>query len=128
MIHGNRGGIGADCGGWGGVMGQVVLTLNGRTYRLACGDGEEQRLIALASEVKGKVDQLVREFGQVGESRLLLMAALLLADELMDSRSALEGALAEAAEALNMAAQAESQRVADMASQAGKGTAGARKG
>jgi len=109
-------------------MGQVVLTLNGRTYRLACGDGEEQRLIALASEVKGKVDQLVREFGQVGESRLLLMAALLLADELMDSRSALEGALAEAAEALNMAAQAESQRVADMASQAGKGTAGARKG
>ena len=62
-------------------MGQVTVTLNGRTYRLRCGDGEEQRLLALAEYVREKVDGLVREFGQIGEDRLLFMACLLLSDE-----------------------------------------------
>ena len=65
-------------------MGQVTVTLNGRTYRLRCGDGEEPRLLALAEHVKGKVDQLVGEFGQVGDDRLMLMAALLVTDELFE--------------------------------------------
>ncbi len=67
-------------------MGQVAITLNGRTYRLLCGAGEEQRLLALSGHLKSKVDALVAQFGQVGEDRLLLMAALLIADELFDAR------------------------------------------
>lgn len=73
----------------GGGMGHVAVTLNGRTYRMRCDDGQEQRLFALADHVRAKVDGLVREFGQVGEDRLLLMAALLVADEVFDLRQTL---------------------------------------
>jgi cell division protein ZapA len=67
-------------------MGQVTVTLNGRAYRLRCEDGEEQRLLALAEHVKGKIDWLVGEFGQIGDDRLMLMAALRVTDELFDTR------------------------------------------
>jgi cell division protein ZapA len=67
-------------------MGQVTVTLNGRTYRLRCGEGEEARLFALTEHLRGKVDQLLGEFGQIGDDRLLLMAALLVCDELFDAR------------------------------------------
>ena len=68
-------------------MGQVALRLNDRTYRLACEDGEEERLRELAAEVEGKLEELVSEFGNAGEARLLVMAALLLADDLLEARS-----------------------------------------
>ena len=68
-------------------MGQVTVTLNGRTYRLRCEDGEEQRLLALAEHVREKVDRLVAEFGQIGEDRLLFMASLLVTDELFEMRA-----------------------------------------
>jgi len=71
-------------------MGQVTITLNGRSYRLRCGDGEEQRLIALADHVRGKLTVLVQQFGQAGEDRLLLMSALLIADELWDAKARLQ--------------------------------------
>lgn len=67
-------------------MGQVAVTLNGRTYSLRCGEGEEARLQALASYVAKKIDHLVAEFGQAGDDRLTVMAALLIADELFDAR------------------------------------------
>jgi cell division protein ZapA len=78
-------------------MGQVQVTLNGRTYRLACGDGEEGRLHALAAHVRSKVDTLARELGQVGEERLFLMAALLVADELFEARERVQTAAATGA-------------------------------
>lgn len=68
-------------------MGQVTVTLNGRSYRLSCGDGEEERLLALADHVRAKLDALVAQFGQAGNDRLMLMAALLIADELWDART-----------------------------------------
>jgi cell division protein ZapA len=71
-------------------MGHVTVTINSRTYRLRCGDGEEQRLVALANQVKARVDRLLSEFGNVGDDRILLMAALLIADELMDARMMLD--------------------------------------
>lgn len=70
-------------------MGQVTVTVNGRTYRLRCGDGEEPRLIELATHISNRIDGLAAEFGQVGDERLLLMAALLVADELWDMRERL---------------------------------------
>ncbi len=81
-------------------MGQVSVIINGRNYRLACSDGEEGRLLELATHVKSRVDQLTREFGQVGDDRLLLMTALLIADELWDTRLALEVQIEEAADML----------------------------
>jgi cell division protein ZapA len=67
-------------------MGQVQATINGRSYQLNCADGQEQRLSELAKFVGKKVDELAKEFGQVGDIRLLLMAALMTADELFDLR------------------------------------------
>lgn len=69
-------------------MGNVAVNINGRCYRFDCGDGEEPRLQELAAHVKGHFESLAREFGNVGEDRLMLMAALLIADELWDARAA----------------------------------------
>lgn len=68
-------------------MGQVAVTVNGRTYRLKCGDGEEARLLELAGYLTARVEAVAKEFGQVGDDRLLLMAALLITDELFDVRA-----------------------------------------
>jgi cell division protein ZapA len=67
-------------------MGQVSVTLNGRTYTMRCAEGEEPHLIELANYVKQRVDVLAQEFGEVGDDRVLLMAAMLIADELMLAR------------------------------------------
>ncbi len=72
-------------------MGQVAVTVFGRSYRFDCGEGEEARLGELAAFLKGRVEELNRQFGNAGEERLLLMAALLIADELWDARAALAG-------------------------------------
>ena len=69
-------------------MGQVSITLNDRVYRLVCDDGEEDRLVDLATYVKAKVTELTAEHGHAGDERLLLMAALMIADELWDARAA----------------------------------------
>ena len=71
-------------------MGQVAITINGRTFRLRCGDGEEGRLMVMAGMVKQRVDSLTKEFGNVGDDRLLLMAALMITDELLDTRDMLD--------------------------------------
>jgi cell division protein ZapA len=68
-------------------VGQIAITLNDRTYRLRCGDGEEQRLLELATHVSARVEGLVAEFGQVGDDRLMLMAALMITDELWEARA-----------------------------------------
>jgi cell division protein ZapA len=73
-------------------MGQVAINVNGRSYRFDCGDGEEARLKELAASVKSRVDKLVREYGSVGDERLMLMAALLITDELWDAKAALDAA------------------------------------
>lgn len=71
-------------------MGQVSVTLNGRTYRLECGDGEEPHLIELAEYIGSHVDTMRGKFGQVGDDRLILMASLVVADELWDLRRQLQ--------------------------------------
>ena len=71
-------------------MGQVTITLNGRTYRLECGDGEESHLQMLAEQMAKHVESLTGKFGQAGDDRLMLMAGLLVADELWDARRQLD--------------------------------------
>jgi cell division protein ZapA len=59
----------------------VNIMVNSRAYTVACDDGEEEHLKDLARRVDAKVRELLSSIGQVGEQKLLLMAALLLADE-----------------------------------------------
>jgi cell division protein ZapA len=61
---------------------EVTVTVNGRPYKVACGPDEEERLRKLAGSLDKKVSELAKSFGQVGEGQLLVVAGLLLADEL----------------------------------------------
>lgn len=78
-------------------MAQVEITINGQSYRVACEDGQEQRLTDLARMVDAHVGDLVEQVGQVGHTRLLVMASLLVADELVELREAGNGGEEEAA-------------------------------
>ncbi|ODR99143.1 hypothetical protein AUC68_03695 [Methyloceanibacter methanicus] len=80
-------------------MGQVVVTLNGRTYRLECNEGEEAHLAELAEYVGAHVDEMRRKFGQVGDDRLILMASLFVTDELWALRADVDNLRAQLAEA-----------------------------
>jgi cell division protein ZapA len=71
-------------------MGQVSVPVNGRSYAITCDDGQETRIRRLAQYVDAKVAGFVGSVGQVGEARLLLLAALAIADELSDANDALE--------------------------------------
>jgi cell division protein ZapA len=68
---------------------EIAITINGRNYRVTCGDGEEQRLHALAREFDERVQRLVRSVGQAGEAQLLVVTALMLADEFDEARTEL---------------------------------------
>ena len=68
-------------------MAQVDVSVNGQSYRIACEDGQEDRLVDLAALVDEKVLDLVNQIGQVGSNRLLVMAALIIADELVDLKN-----------------------------------------
>lgn len=80
-------------------MAQISLTINNRVYEVACDDGQEDHLARLGSYIDSKVTELSASIGQVGDARLLVMASLLIADELAD----VYGELAEAREALEAA-------------------------
>ncbi len=67
-------------------MAQVTVTIAGRPYRMACGDGEEPHIEALGRLLNGKIDEMRGSFGEIGDQRMTVMAALTLADELLDAR------------------------------------------
>ncbi|MEP3116280.1 cell division protein ZapA [Nisaea sp.] len=67
-------------------MAQVEITINSKNYRIACEDGQESRIASLAAMVDSHVADLVGQIGQIGDTRLLVMASLLIADELVDLR------------------------------------------
>lgn len=63
-------------------MGEVSVSINGRGYEIMCDDGQEEHLKGLARFVDGRVGELVSTVGQVGDMRLLVLASLMIADEL----------------------------------------------
>ena len=65
-------------------MAQVTVTINDRDYEIACDDGQENHLIKLSQFVDKRLRKLTDAIGQVGDARLLVMASLLLADELSE--------------------------------------------
>ncbi|MBV8792418.1 MAG: cell division protein ZapA [Pseudolabrys sp.] len=66
-------------------MGQVTATIAGRQFRLACEDGQEEHLQGLAKNIDARIDDLRKKFGEIGEARLTVMAALTVADELAEA-------------------------------------------
>jgi len=71
-------------------MAQVIVKVNGRDFPLSCADGQEARIRRLAQYVDAKIGEFTKTIGQVGETRLILLAALVIADELSDANEALQ--------------------------------------
>jgi cell division protein ZapA len=70
-------------------MAQVTVRINGYAYTIGCNDGEEQHLLAMAGEVEKRIDSIKAAAGQSGEARMLVMAGLLMADDLYETRKRL---------------------------------------
>jgi cell division protein ZapA len=70
-------------------MATVTVSINGRNYRMACDDGQEEHLTRLAKDLDGRITQLRNDFGEIGDMRLTVMAALTIADELSEQRGQL---------------------------------------
>ena len=66
-------------------MPHVSVTIAGRTFRMACEDGEEERLSRLAQKIDLKIAEMRAAFGEIGDSRLTVMAAITVADELAEA-------------------------------------------
>ena len=66
-------------------MNHINVTINGRQYRMACEEGQETRLLRLADSLESRVENLRGKFGEIGDARLTVMAALTVADELLDA-------------------------------------------
>jgi cell division protein ZapA len=66
-------------------MNHVNVTINGKQYRMACEDGQEARLLQLAESFESRIQSLRGKFGEIGDARLTVMAALTVCDELSDA-------------------------------------------
>lgn len=76
-------------------MAQVTIRINGYAYTVGCEDGQEAHLTEMAEEIERRIDSIKAIGGQSGEGRLLVLAALLLADELYDTINELDSVRAE---------------------------------
>ena len=107
-------------------MAQVTVKINGYAYTVGCEDGQEPHLLAMAEQVDSRVDSIKALGGNSGESRLLVLASLLMADELHDQSAVLERLKAE----LHRPAPSETEgrrrlaRLADKAEQIASGLEG----
>ena len=71
-------------------MAHVSVTIDNRKYRLACNEGEKARLEKLAAMIDGKIAELRAAFGEIGDQRLVVMAALTIADNLAEAQDEIE--------------------------------------
>jgi cell division protein ZapA len=88
---------------------QVAVIISGKAYRMACGEGEEDHLKALAAVIDGKITELRGSFGEIGDMRLHVMAALMVADEQVEAKRRI-AALEEELAALRTIAAAGDER------------------
>lgn len=93
-------------------MAQLTIDVNGRPYQVGCEDGQEPHLLELVRLFDRQVRAVSQDMGQLSETRLFLMAALLLADELWDSRSRMASVQAELARLQSDHARIEAKAVA----------------
>ncbi len=71
-------------------MAQVTIEVNGRAYVVGCEDGQERRLTELAAALDAQVRQVAMDVGPLGETRLILMGALVMADDIVELRREIE--------------------------------------
>ncbi len=71
-------------------MPQVTVTINGRQFRMGCEEGEEEHLEQLAEDLDNRISRLRTRFGEIGDTRLTVMAALTLSDELAETKEKLQ--------------------------------------
>ena len=71
-------------------MADVDIIINSRTYRVSCKDGEEERIKLLSSKINDEVKLLADKIGQLGEARMILLAALVLLDKFDESQEKME--------------------------------------
>jgi cell division protein ZapA len=90
-------------------MAQVSVTINGRAYQIACDDGQEEHLRQLAGYIDRRVAELVAAMGQIGDMRLLVMASLLIADELSEVTRQLDDTRKTSNDALSTATKADAK-------------------
>ena len=90
-------------------MAHVQVTIAGRLYRMACGEGEENHIMELAAAFDGKIQELRGSFGEIGDMRLHVMAALTMADDLLETRRRV-GALESEISALRSMVNAQTGR------------------
>jgi cell division protein ZapA len=76
-------------------MSHINVTINGRQYRMACEEGQEVRLLKLAESLESRVEELRGKFGEIGDARLTVMAALTVCDELLDANQRMQALEAE---------------------------------
>ncbi|WP_298239574.1 cell division protein ZapA [uncultured Bradyrhizobium sp.] len=89
-------------------MSHINVTINGRQYRMACEEGQEVRLLKLAETLETRIQSLRGKFGEIGDARLTVMAALTVCDELVDTSNrvrALEQELTELRDFRNAAVE-----------------------
>lgn len=94
-------------------MSQVIVTIAGRTYRMACEEGEQDHLTELARFVEDKILALRKGFGEIGEQRIVIMAAITIADEIVAGRKKVAALEAEV-KALRANSEAKSREGADL--------------
>ncbi|MGL5115587.1 MAG: cell division protein ZapA [Beijerinckiaceae bacterium] len=70
-------------------MAQVTVLVDGKSYRLACDDGQEAHLVGLANAVDGKLKTLKGQVGEIGDLRLMVMTSIMMADEAEEIRTKL---------------------------------------
>ncbi len=66
-------------------MNHIIVTINGRKYRMACEKGQEVGLLKLAEGFESRIQNLRGKFGEIGDARLTVMASLTVCDELLDA-------------------------------------------
>jgi cell division protein ZapA len=101
-------------------MAQINVDVNGRPYAVGCEDGQEAHLQELAKLFDHQVRQVSQDMGQLGDTRLFLMGALLLADELLDARNRLAALQVEVSRLQAERSRIETKAVAALESAAGK--------
>lgn len=87
-------------------MAQINVTINGRSFRMACDDGEEERLLGLAERFDGWINELRGAFGEIGDQRLTVMAGIMATDHLVELEKKVAGLEAELATARDAGSEA----------------------
>jgi cell division protein ZapA len=101
-------------------MAQVTIEVNGRPYVVGCEDGQEPRLTELARLLDAQVRQVARDVGPLGETRLMLMGALVMADDIFELRGQVDQLRTQLAEARAERGRVELAAVAAIESAAGR--------